>query len=61
MSTDGMSRDSAVDVFDRCAYCHAGFERDVRYPVTVREDDEGDLEIYSFCDSTCQDAWAGEN
>lgn len=43
-----------------CAYCGDEILDDVPRPVsTVRTDDE--LEIYSFCDSSCQTAWNEES
>lgn len=52
---------SATELFESCSYCHGWFKRGVRYPVTVREGDDGDLQIHSFCDSNCQDAWEAEH
>lgn len=43
--------------FDACAYCGEPFEADVSYPVVARETDGGDLELYSFCDASCEAAW----
>ncbi len=47
-------------VFECCSHCGRRFEQDVRYPVTVEEDDDGTLSIHSFCDDDCQDAWNAE-
>lgn len=52
---------SATEPFESCSYCNGWFKRGVRYPVTVREGDGRELQIHSFCDSNCQDAWEAEN
>lgn len=52
---------SATEPFESCSYCNGWFKRGVRYPVTVREGHGGELQIHSFCDSTCQEAWEAEN
>lgn len=57
----GWSENSTTDLFESCSHCGVPFRSDVRYPVTVRKDDEGDLQIHSFCDSDCQEAWVVEN
>lgn len=44
-------------LFDACAYCGTPFEVGVRYPVSVCEDEDGSIEIFSFCDETCQQSW----
>lgn len=60
MSTEKSSGGSAIELFESCAYCDAWLERDVQHPVTVQEDDDGALGIYSFCDHDCQEAWERE-
>lgn len=52
-STDGT-------MFERCAHCGRRFERDVRYPATVEEGDDGTLQVLSFCDEDCQAAWSDD-
>jgi hypothetical protein len=47
--------------FVACDYCDAPFEIDTRYPVTIREDADGTIQLYSFCDETCQQAWKSEH
>lgn len=47
--------------FVTCDYCEQSFDIGVRYPVAVREGPDGDLELYSFCDAACQQAWETEN
>lgn len=44
-----------------CDQCGMPFERDVSYPVTTREDADGSLRVFSFCDEACQDAWSAEH
>ena len=44
--------------FEECDNCGAEFELDERYPVSVREAPEGGVKLYSFCDRSCQRAWA---
>lgn len=53
--------DSTRMEFIACDYCDAPFEVDTRYPVTVREDADGNVQLYSFCDEECQKAWETEN
>lgn len=53
-STDGT-------MFDGCAHCGREFEPDVRYPATVREADDGTLQVLSFCDEDCQAAWRDDD
>lgn len=40
-----------------CAYCGDHSELDEWQPVVTRTDDDGELQIYSFCDETCRAAW----
>lgn len=51
------------DVWDhplnRCANCGQSFEYDVEYPVTTRVED-GEIQVYSFCDEDCQAEWEAE-
>ncbi len=44
-------------VFDACAHCGRSFLPDVRYPVRTEYGAGEELELYSFCDETCVDAW----
>ena len=57
MGPDGATRTEFV----ACDYCETPFETDTRYPVTVREDADGAVELYSFCDKTCQEAWESQS
>lgn len=47
--------------FEACATCGSDFEVDVNYPVVVRENGDGELELYSFCDECCEAAWRAEH
>jgi hypothetical protein len=40
-----------------CAHCGAALRSDVWYPVVLPENDDGDTELYTFCDDDCRDAW----
>lgn len=51
------SEAAASDPFEHCAYCGDRFDRDVWYPVVTRRDEAGELQVYSFCDESCQAAW----
>lgn len=51
---------SSRNPFDTCDYCGARFEPGIRYPVSTYTNDDRELELYSFCDSTCQAAWEAE-
>lgn len=45
------------NTFDVCDQCGERFEDGVRYPITTRRSANDELEIYSFCDGACQNAW----
>lgn len=45
-------------VFTECATCGASFERDERYPARADRDDDGNVQIHSFCDEDCLAEWA---
>lgn len=45
------------EFFDACDHCGEPFERDTTYPVLTTADDEGSMELYSFCDDECLSAW----
>lgn len=47
--------------FVACDHCRSSFDIDVRYPVSAHEGPDGDLELYSFCDEDCQQAWEFEH
>lgn len=40
-------------VFTSCETCDTPFEQDERYPVRADTDEDGDLQLYSFCDEDC--------
>lgn len=46
--------------FETCANCGTPFQSDVTYPAVTRRDD-GDVNVYSFCDQECQAAWTATN
>lgn len=52
--------DAGPTPFDACSYCGETFETDVRYPVVVREPDDSELVIDSFCDEYCETAWRAQ-
>lgn len=43
--------------FDACATCGAPFEQDERYPVRTDTDEDGRVQVYSFCDEDCLEEW----
>ena len=43
--------------FETCAHCGGRFEPGIRYPVSMRTSEDHELELYSFCDNSCQTAW----
>ena len=45
------------EFFDTCDFCDEPFEQDTTYPVLTTADDEGSMELYSFCDDECLSAW----
>lgn len=42
--------------FGACANCGKPFQLGVEYPVTTSVQ-EGELEVYSFCDEDCMAEW----
>lgn len=52
--------DQGVNPFSRCASCGKTLALGVSYPVTTIFDDDGELELYSFCDGDCQREWNGD-
>lgn len=54
------SDDLPETTFETCDYCGGSFEYDVSYPVVTCRDESGDVELYSFCDEECQQAWEAE-
>ncbi len=54
------SADSPLGPFGECAYCGTPFRIGIDYPVVTRRED-GELEIYSFCDTECKSAWQAED
>lgn len=49
--------DEEVDPFTRCGNCGKTLALGVSHPVTTRYDDDGELQLYSFCDGDCQREW----
>ena len=43
--------------FESCANCGANFQQGVKYPAQSEEDENGDTELYSFCDYVCMQNW----
>lgn len=56
-----MSIGNPEPTFENCDHCGTQFEEAVRYPVTAHEDADGTIELYSFCDDTCQAAWEADH
>lgn len=52
-------RSAGRRAFEACDFCDEPFEVDDRYPVVVHEN-EDTVELYSFCDETCKQAWKSE-
>lgn len=45
--------------FTSCATCGTPFEQDERYPVRTDTDDDGNVQVNSFCDEDCLEEWTG--
>lgn len=65
--TDGRENDSgrsrevtAEAVSKWCDYCGGPVATDEWYPAATRHDDDGNVEIYGFCDETCREQWESE-
>lgn len=40
-----------------CTQCGATIDRSEWHPVIVDEGDDGEFQLYPFCDETCRDEW----
>lgn len=49
------------DPFEACANCGTSFEIGIHYPALTRQEPDGSLGLYSFCDRDCQAAWEAEH
>ena len=65
--TDGRGDDSHRDpgvnaeaVSKWCDYCGGPVATDEWYPAATRRDDDGNVEIYGFCDEECRQRWQSE-
>ncbi len=54
---DQSPRDSGMS-FEQCAHCGAGLAVNEWYPTVTTTDGDGDVELYSFCNDACKDAWS---
>ncbi|USZ68791.1 DUF2116 family Zn-ribbon domain-containing protein [Halorussus salilacus] len=56
--TDDATRreEATVEPVSSCDYCGGPIAADEWHPVVTRRDD-GELEIYAFCDETCREEW----
>lgn len=43
--------------FEACAECGAPFEPEESYPAVAERDDDGAIQVYSFCGDDCLAAW----
>lgn len=48
---------SNQDAEATCATCGAPVDTDEWHPAATTVDDEGDVQILSFCDRDCRDRW----
>lgn len=55
------STESTADLARTCANCGDRLELDEWCPVVTRTDDEGNLQLYSFCDEDCMVSWEEAN
>ncbi|MFC4357341.1 hypothetical protein ACFO0N_05180 [Halobium salinum] len=53
-----MEGENSTPFFTTCDHCDEPFEPGTSYPV-VTDHDDGDVELYSFCDESCRDEWEG--
>lgn len=50
----------AETVSKRCDHCGGPVATDEWYPAATRHDDDGNVEIYGFCDEECRKQWESE-
>lgn len=43
-----------------CDHCGGPVATDEWYPAATRHDDDGNVEIYGFCDEECRERWESE-
>lgn len=58
-TADGRTSDSGTTT-KTCAYCGAAINTNEWYPVTTGSDEDGNLQIYSFCGESCRNEWCDE-
>lgn len=62
---DGQGKSSANGGTDaseeRCENCGQAIDTSEWYPVTTHRDDEGSLQILSFCSESCRSDWLAEH
>lgn len=53
--------EATADAVSRwCDYCDGPIATDEWHPVVTRRDDDGNVEIYAFCDESCRKRWERE-
>ena len=52
--------DEAAEWFQACAYCGSPLEEGVSHPVHVERDEDGGIQLYSFCDEECKENWLSD-
>jgi hypothetical protein len=48
---------SSTHPFEACAECGVPFKPEQSYPAAAERDDDGSLQVHSFCDDDCLAAW----
>jgi len=44
----------------QCSHCGEDVPTEEWHPVATARDDDGDVDIYAFCDEACRSAWKRE-
>ena len=55
-ATDGR-RSERDGMSQQCSYCGDDVPGEEWHPVTTVRDDDGDVEIHTFCSEACRAAW----
>lgn len=48
------------ETFENCAHCGTELSVNEWHPTVTTTDEQGELEVYSFCDDECKEAWSDE-
>ena len=55
------SREVSTETVSKwCDYCGGPVATDEWYPAATQHDDDGNVEIYGFCDEECKEQWKSD-